>query len=97
MDDLYDDESGTSIRTYKIKSKYMNSPSFYGAYNEQDAKEVASSDTNSQIRLSIEECTFEELPTGVVLLNAKLNREDARKLSLMQDKLTPDPNYEDEF
>jgi hypothetical protein len=40
---------------------------------------------------------MKQLPTGVVLLNAKLNREDARKLSLMQDKLTPDPNYEEEF
>ena len=73
------------IKYYKVTADRLNTPAYYAAYSLKDAKEVFSSDTNSQIIGNFEEVEYTDIPATSIIHSAKLEFEDARWLVGLRD------------
>jgi hypothetical protein len=62
------------VKYFKVTSDRFDSPAYYAAHNLNDAKEVAYSDTNSQMLLNFEEVQLTDIPSTSVIHTAKLGR-----------------------
>jgi len=62
------------IKYFKVTSYRLNSPMYYAAYNLNDARAVAYSDTNRQMFLNFEEVQRTDIPETSVIHTAKLGR-----------------------
>jgi hypothetical protein len=82
------------IKYYKVTCDRLSYPFYYAAYNLKDAKDVFSSDTNSQMIGDFFEITYTDIPATSIIHTAKLEFIDSRAVACRVESLKENKTHD---